>query len=63
MRHVELILGLAMEPKILLLDEPTAGLTSSESQKLATLIQNLDRSITLVMIEHDMKVAFALGTW
>jgi len=61
MRHVELILGLAMEPKVLLLDEPTAGLTSSESQKLASLIQNLDRTITLVMIEHDMKVAFALA--
>jgi len=61
MRHVELILGLAMEPKILLLDEPTAGLTSSESERLANLIQNLDRNITLVMIEHDMKVAFALA--
>jgi branched-chain amino acid transport system ATP-binding protein len=61
MRHVELILGLAMEPKILLLDEPTAGLTSSECQKVASLIQNLDRTITLIMIEHDMKVAFALA--
>lgn len=61
MRHVELILGLAMEPRILLLDEPTAGLTSSESERLANLIQNFDRNITLVMIEHDMKVAFALA--
>jgi branched-chain amino acid transport system ATP-binding protein len=61
MRQVELILGLAMDPKILLLDEPTAGLTASESQKLAALIQSLDRSITLAMIEHDMKVAFALA--
>ena len=61
MRHVELILGLAMEPRILLLDEPTAGLTSSESERLANLIQNLDRNITLVMIEHDMKVAFGLA--
>lgn len=61
MRHVELILGLAMEPKVLLLDEPTAGLTSSESQELARLIQNLHRNITLAMIEHDMKVAFALA--
>ena len=61
MRHVELILGLAMEPKILLLDEPTAGLTSSESEKLAHLIQNFERDITLVMIEHDMKVAFTLA--
>ena len=61
MRHVELILGLATEPKILLLDEPTAGLTSSESERLAHLIQNLSRDITLIMIEHDMKVAFALA--
>jgi branched-chain amino acid transport system ATP-binding protein len=61
MRHVELTLGLAMQPKVLLLDEPTAGLTSSESQKLASLIQNLDRTITLTMIEHDMKVAFGLA--
>jgi branched-chain amino acid transport system ATP-binding protein len=61
MRHVELILGLAMEPKILLLDEPTAGLTSSESDRLVNLIQNLSRDITLLMIEHDMKVAFALA--
>jgi branched-chain amino acid transport system ATP-binding protein len=61
MRHVELILGLAMEPKVLLLDEPTAGLTSSESQKLASLIQSLHRNITLAMIEHDMKVAFSLA--
>ncbi len=61
MRHVELILGLAMEPKILLLDEPTAGLTSSESERLANIIQNLSRDITLLMIEHDMKVAFSLA--
>ena len=61
MRHVELILGLAMEPKVLLLDEPTAGLTSSESQKLASLIESLHRDISLVMIEHDMKVAFSLA--
>lgn len=61
MRHVELILGLAMEPRVLLLDEPTAGLTSSESQKLANLIEGLHRNITLVTIEHDMKVAFALA--
>lgn len=61
MRHVELILGLAMEPKLLLLDEPTAGLTSSESQKLASLIESLHRDITLAMIEHDMKVAFSLA--
>ena len=61
MRRVELTLGLAIEPKILLLDEPTAGLTSSESLELAGLIQTLRRDMTLVVIEHDMKVAFTLA--
>jgi branched-chain amino acid transport system ATP-binding protein len=61
MRRVELLLGLSMEPKVLLLDEPTAGLTSSESLELANLIQNLHQDITLLMIEHDMKVAFTLA--
>jgi len=61
MRHVELIMGLAREPKILLLDEPTAGLTTSESERLARLIQNLSRDISLLIIEHDMKVAFSLA--
>ncbi len=60
-RLVELVLGLATEPKVLLLDEPTAGLTSSESQRFANLIQELDRSITVLLIEHDMKVAFAVA--
>ncbi len=61
MRRVELLLGLSMDPKILLLDEPTAGLTSSESLELAGLIQNLHQDIRLLMIEHDMKVAFTLA--
>jgi branched-chain amino acid transport system ATP-binding protein len=61
MRRVELLLGLCMEPRVLLLDEPTAGLTSSESLDLANLIQNLHRETTLLMIEHDMKVAFTLA--
>jgi len=61
MRQVELILGLAMEPKLLLLDEPTAGLTSSESQSLAEIIRDLLQDVTVVIIEHDMKVAFTLA--
>jgi branched-chain amino acid transport system ATP-binding protein len=61
MRRVELTLGLALDPKVLLLDEPTAGLTSSESLELARFIQTLRRDMALVMIEHDMKVAFTLA--
>lgn len=60
-RQMELILGLAIEPKILLLDEPTAGLTSSEAEILAAMIRTLPKDVTIVMIEHDMKVAFAIA--
>lgn len=60
-RQMELALGMAIEPKILLLDEPTAGLTSSEAEILAGIIRNLPKDVTVIMIEHDMKVAFALA--
>jgi len=60
-RQMELILGLAIAPQILLLDEPTAGLTSSEAEVLAGLIRKLPNNITVLMIEHDMKVAFDLA--
>ncbi|MEI9475180.1 MAG: ABC transporter ATP-binding protein [Deltaproteobacteria bacterium] len=60
-RQMELILGLAIQPRILLLDEPTAGLTASEAEALAAMIRNLPEDLTIVMIEHDMKVAFAIA--
>lgn len=61
MRKVELILGLAVEPRLLLLDEPTAGLTASEAEQFAGVMRELLRDTTVVIIEHDMKVAFALA--
>jgi branched-chain amino acid transport system ATP-binding protein len=61
MRLVELMLGIAAEPKILLLDEPTAGLTRSEGVWLANMIQDLLKDVTLLIIEHDMQIAFALA--
>ena len=60
-RQMELILGLGLAPKLLLLDEPTAGLTSSEAAVLSILIRKLPDDITVLMIEHDMKVAFDLA--
>ena len=60
-RLVEILLGIAANPRILLLDEPMAGLTSSESVWLAGIIQNILRDVTLIIIEHDMNVAFALA--
>jgi branched-chain amino acid transport system ATP-binding protein len=61
LRQMELALGLALDPKILLLDEPTAGLTSSEAEELSKMIRNLPQEVTVVIIEHDMKVAFTLA--
>lgn len=60
-RLVEILLGIAANPRILLLDEPTAGLTSSESVWLAGIIQKLLRDVTLIIIEHDMTIAFGLA--
>ncbi len=60
-RLVEILLGIAASPKILLLDEPTAGLTHSESVWLAGIIRNLLQDVMVIMIEHDMNVAFELA--
>jgi branched-chain amino acid transport system ATP-binding protein len=60
-RLLEIIFGIAASPKILLLDEPTAGLTRSEAVWLATLIQDLLKDVTLLIIEHDMNIAFDLA--
>lgn len=61
MRLVELLMGVASEPKLLLLDEPTAGLTTSESEWVANIIQDLLKHVTVIIIEHDMKIAFMLA--
>lgn len=61
MRKMELTLGFATEPQIVLLDEPTAGLTKSEADLLAKIIQGLSQDVTLLIIEHDMKIAFELA--
>ena len=59
-RQVELVLALAGTPKVLLLDEPTAGLSPAETASVTTMIQRLSREITILLIEHDMDVAFDL---
>jgi branched-chain amino acid transport system ATP-binding protein len=59
-RQLEIALALAGAPKLLLLDEPTAGLSPAESHMMTALLKKLDPAITMLVIEHDMDVAFEL---
>lgn len=60
-RLLEIVVALANQPKVLLLDEPTAGLSPEEADRLTAVTQGLPRDVTLLIIEHDMAVAFALA--
>jgi branched-chain amino acid transport system ATP-binding protein len=60
-RQVGLAMALACEPRMLLLDEPASGLSRGERQLLTDLLLNLDRGITLVLIEHDMDIALRIA--
>jgi branched-chain amino acid transport system ATP-binding protein len=60
-RQLELALALNTRPRVLFLDEPCAGLSPSERQRISKMIAALPRDITLLMIEHDMDVALGLA--
>ena len=55
-RQLEVCLALALKPKVLLLDEPAAGLSPAERVDIRNLLNGLPKELTLVMIEHDMDV-------
>ena len=60
-RQIEVIMALATRPRLLLLDEPTAGLSPAETALMVPIIKNLSREITTILIEHDMDVAFEIA--
>jgi branched-chain amino acid transport system ATP-binding protein len=60
-RALEIALALAAGPRLLLLDEPTAGLSPGETAEIGRLIAGLPRSLTLLIVEHDMDVVFGLA--
>jgi branched-chain amino acid transport system ATP-binding protein len=57
-RQIEVVLGLASQPRLLLLDEPAAGLSSGESREMAEFLKRLDPGLAILLIEHDMDVVF-----
>ncbi len=60
-RQLEIALALAGQPRLLLLDEPTAGLDREDSMRMADLLAGLKGRIAMLLIEHDMDVVFALA--
>jgi ABC-type branched-subunit amino acid transport system ATPase component len=60
-RQLELALALAQRPRVLLLDEPTAGMSPAETARITSLIASLEPELTIVVVEHDMDVVFRLA--
>jgi branched-chain amino acid transport system ATP-binding protein len=64
-RQLEIALALAARPRVLLLDEPTAGMNPNETTDMMALINRLrkDLGLTILLIEHDMKVVMGISDW
>jgi branched-chain amino acid transport system ATP-binding protein len=60
-RQLEIGVALASEPELVLLDEPTSGMSPSETARMIELIGTLPRTLSILMIEHDMKVVFSVA--
>ena len=60
-RQLEIGIALAGEPELLLLDEPTSGMSPAETAQMIDLIASLPRTLSILMIEHDMNVVFSVA--
>ena len=60
-RQLEIAMALVLQPKLLLLDEPTAGMSAEESQRMVRFLGQLKGSLTMLLVEHDMDAVFSLA--
>jgi branched-chain amino acid transport system ATP-binding protein len=60
-KRLEIAMSLALEPKLLLLDEPSAGLTTGESSGVAAILHGLGPGITILIVAHDMDLVFGIA--
>jgi len=60
-RQLEIAIALASHPRLLLLDEPTAGMSREDSRIMVRLLEGLKRKYTIILVEHDMDTVFALA--
>jgi branched-chain amino acid transport system ATP-binding protein len=60
-RQLEIAMALATRPRMLLLDEPMAGMGPEESQRMVKILRELKQELTILLIEHDMEAVFALA--
>jgi branched-chain amino acid transport system ATP-binding protein len=60
-RQLEIAMALVTNPRMLLLDEPMAGMGPEESARMVTMLRELKRQLTILLIEHDMEAVFALA--
>jgi ABC-type branched-subunit amino acid transport system ATPase component len=60
-RVLEIAMALAGEPRVLLLDEPTAGVARGDAEAITAIVDDLPSDLTVLLVEHDMEVAFALA--
>ena len=60
-RQLEIAVALGVDPTVLLLDEPTAGMSPAETERVVRLITDLPKSITIVFVDHDMDVVFTVA--